>query len=192
MGIGEPFTNFEQTMKALKIMTSTPWGLNISPRRITLSTVGIIPKISQLAEQVKYVKLAISLHAADDLTRKKLIPSVKFKIQDIINEAHKYYLKTKKIVTIEYLMINNLNSSPADAHKLAKLLLPFNFKINLIPFNEVPGLHYKRPSRETVLKFQKILNDKNLNTHIRSSLGNKIDAACGQLRIAQIEDTNSK
>ncbi len=192
MGIGEPFTNFDETMKALERISHPTWGLNISPRRITLSTVGIIPKIEKLAELEKHIKLAISLHSADDLTRRKIIPGVRYKIQEIINAAHKYYLLTKKIVTIEYLMIQNLNSTQGDAAKLAKLLLPFNFKVNLIPYNEVPGLLYKRPSKEIVLKFQKVLQNKNLNTHIRDSLGREIDAACGQLRITKIdENTNT-
>ena len=190
MGIGEPFTNFDETMKALDLFTSETWGLNISPRRITLSTVGIVPKILQLARQDKHIKLAISLHAADDATRKKIIPSGRHKIQEIINEAHKYYLQTKRIVTIEYLLIDNLNSSAEDAKKLVKLLLPFNFKVNLIPYNEVPGLRFKPPTREKVLQFQRILKDKNINTHIRESLGVEIDAACGQLRIAKLEENN--
>ncbi|MCD4657545.1 MAG: 23S rRNA (adenine(2503)-C(2))-methyltransferase RlmN [Planctomycetes bacterium] len=188
MGIGEPFTNFDETLKALQLISHETWGLNISPRRITLSTVGIVPKIEKLAEAEKHIKLAISLHAADDLTRKKIIPGVRYKIQEIINAAHNYFLQTKKIVTIEYLLILNFNSSQSDAVKLAKLLLPFNFKINLIPYNEVPGLPYRRPSKEIVIKFQNVLLNKNLNTHIRDSLGREIDAACGQLRIAAIDE----
>jgi len=182
MGIGEPMLNFANLTKSLEILCAKKFGLGFSRRRITVSTVGIIRKIKELAQSGFGVKLAVSLHAADDELRKKLVPSAKASVEEIIETAHDYFLKTKRIVTIEYLLIKGVNSSVADAHKLAKLLAPFNFKVNLIAYNPVSSLPYESPSPSEIAEFAGTLSKRGIKALLRKSMGKKISAACGQLR----------
>ena len=182
MGIGEPLLNYDSVVSALGLLTDQDWGLGISPRRITVSTAGIITKFEDLASDSNGVKLAISMHAADDEVRKILMPNVRFSLNEIINAGHMYFIKTRRIVSLEYLLIKDLNNSEKDAQVLSNLIKPFNFKVNLIPYNEVEGYDFKRPRNFEIQDFHRILTENGINVKIRKSLGGKITAACGQLR----------
>ncbi len=181
MGMGEPLANYGAVLKALKNLLH-PKGFDFSSRRVTVSTVGLVPQIKRLGQDI-LVKLAISLHAADDETRSRLVPiNKKYPLKDLISACHEYPLKKGWRITFEYVLLEGVNDSPKAARRLAKLLRGIPAKINLIPFNEHPDLPFKRPDEETILAFQKILMDAGYVATIRKSRGQDISAACGQLR----------
>ncbi len=182
MGMGEPLANFPNVSKALHILTA-PWGLNISARKITVSTVGVAPGIKKLAQLDIPVTLAISLHAPNDTIRKEIIPWAKFVTIEELCEAGQHYFKTTgREVTLEYILLRHVNDRPEHARELADVAKKLRSNINLIRYNEVAGLPYQRPSTDDVRAFQAILQQHGLNTHIRQSRGRDIAAACGQLR----------
>lgn len=182
MGMGEPLDNLENTIRAISIF-SNQYGLSISPKRQTISTSGISPKIDKLGEMNLGVNLAISLHAVDDEIRDKLIPMNKaFNIKSIIEAIKRFPINTRKRVMFEYLMIDNINDSLDAAKKLVKLLNGIRAKVNLIYFNPYENSPFKRPSKEKMIAFQEYLLNKGLLCTIRESKGLDISAACGQLR----------
>ena len=182
MGMGEPLDNLENVAKAIKIF-STEAGLSLSPKRQTLSTSGISPKIDKLGEMDLGVHLAISLHAVDNVTREKLIPMNKaFPIESVIAAVKRFPYDTRKRVMFEYLMIKGVNDSIEAAKTLVKLLSGIKAKVNLIYFNPHEGSDFERPARSSMEGFQRYLMDRGIVCTIRESRGIDIDAACGQLR----------
>ncbi len=182
MGMGEPLDNLENTAKCIRILSELD-GLNISPRRQTLSTSGIAPKIKKLGALNLGIQLAISLHAVDDDLRTELMPINKaYNIQSIIQEISNFPLDSRKRIMFEYLIIDSLNDDLKSAKKLVALLNKIKAKVNLIYFNPHQGSPYKRPSKEKVEAFREYLLQKGLLCTIRESKGLDISAACGQLR----------
>lgn len=186
MGMGEPTFNYNNVSSALNSILSKK-EFAIGKRHITLSSVGNVTAIKKLADDNLGIRLAISLHATSEKQRKKVIPnSFDFTIEDILN-AGKYYLKkTKSRLTIEYVLIKEVNDSSADAHKLARLLKHYDLfnksvQINLIPFNFVESISFNAPKQEAVLKFKNILKLSGILANIRQAKGVDIGAACGQL-----------
>lgn len=181
MGMGEPLLNLENAIAALRLMHDE---LGISYRRITVSTVGIVPKIYTLAEYDLPITLAISLHAPDDETRARIMPvNRKWGVDALIQAARDYFEKTRRRVTFEYLLLREVNDTPHHAEQLAKKLRGVPCLVNLIPFNYVPTPdNFQRPEVERVRRFQQILESAGIETTQRVERGHDIDAACGQLR----------
>ena len=189
MGIGEGLCNFEELSKALHILTSQE-EFAMSPRRITVSTSGFVPGMLKFAELEREFTLAISLHAADDETRSKIIPDrVRYPISEIMSAADRYLEKAGRMVTLEYTLLDGINDRPFDAEKLAKLAFSHHAKVNLIPYNSTGG-EYRRPSREVIHRFRDILAAGGVHVTIRQERGAKSSAACGQLRARTL--TNKK
>lgn len=182
MGIGEPFDNFSNLVVFIENCTNH-LGLNIGSRHITVSTCGIVPKIYEFADLKYQVNLAISLHAAYDELRDKLMSINKVYPLDEVIKAVKYYIsKTNRRVTFEYIMLRGVNDSSDNALKLASLVKGLNAYINLIPYNEGSSDLYKRTKKEQIMKFYDIIKKEGVNVTIRREFGSKISAACGQLR----------
>jgi len=180
MGMGEPLANYENTLKAIKIITSD-FGFGFSNRKITVSTCGIAPIINQLGKDI-CVNLAISLNAPDDKTRSYLMPiNKKYHIEILLDACRSYPMPGRRMLTFEYILIAGINDSPEDAEKLARLLKGIRCKLNLIAFNEFPGSTFKTPSQEAIHAFQQILLNHHYTSIIRASKGSDILAACGQL-----------
>jgi len=181
MGMGEPLANYRHVMGAVEILTDRKEGMGFSSRRITLSTAGLVKRFPDLGKDSE-IKLAVSLNAADNATRSRLMPiNRKYPIEQIIEACRKYPLKPGRRITFEYILLKGENDSPADAKRLSRLLTPVRSKINLIPFNEHGGCAFKRPKERDILAFHQILKDKNHTVMIRRSKGQDISAACGQL-----------
>ncbi len=190
MGMGEPLDNYNNLVKAIKIIAN-PDGLNIAPRRQTVSTSGIAPKIKRLGEENLGVNLAISLHAVDDKLREQLIPLNKaYNIKSVIEAIKEFPIDKRKKVMFEYLVIKDVNDNLESAKKLVKLLDGIPSKVNLIYFNPYPGSSFKRPDEETMKKFQRYLLDRGITCTIRQSKGIDISAACGQLREKELKEKN--
>jgi len=180
MGMGEPLANLKEVTKALEIITSDR-GLNFSTRRVTLSTVGLVPEMLQLIRLIP-IKLAVSLHAADNETRSRLMPiNRRYPLEELLAACRRLELPSRHRTTFEYLLLAGVNDSPEEARKLAKILRGLRAKINLIPFNEYPGAPFRRSSSTRVAEFQKILQDNHFTATTRQSRGAGIMAACGQL-----------
>lgn len=181
MGMGEPLANYDSVVQAIDTITGNN-GLQFSSRRVTISTAGLAPRIDDLGRDVK-VNLAVSLNAADNKTRNKLMPVNRtYPIEMILSACHRFPLPSRRMITFEYILIAGVNDTPADAQRLAKLLRPLRAKINLIPFNPYEGAEFKRPDENAILAFQKVLLDRHYTATIRHSKGSDIGAACGQLR----------
>jgi len=181
MGMGEPLHNYDNTMKALRMLHEEQ-GLSISPRRITLSTVGIVPGLERLAQEPLMPNLAISLHATTEEQRTSLVPpNEKYSLADILDACKRFPIKKRSRITFEYVMLDGVNDSPEDARRLARLLTGIKAKVNLIPLNPAPGIPYERPSDERVNRFAQVLADRHLTVSVRKSRGRDIRAACGQL-----------
>lgn len=181
MGMGEPLLNFDETLKSIRILNHKKM-LNISKRRITISTVGIPEKIMELAEKNVGVRLALSLHAPTNFKRDQIIPlNRKYSIDELIYSIKKYQETTGDRVTIEYILIKEFNDYPEDAEKLAEILKGLNVFVNLIPVNPVNPDFY-RPSHWAMERFKQILERHGIESEIRVEKGTDIDAACGQLR----------
>ncbi|MDE6885774.1 MAG: 23S rRNA (adenine(2503)-C(2))-methyltransferase RlmN [Helicobacteraceae bacterium] len=182
MGMGEPLDNFDNLIKAIKIISNLD-GLSISPKRQTISTSGISPMIDKLGEFNLGVQLAISLHAVNNETRNKLMPINKaYNIESIIESVRRFPIDTRKRVMFEYLMIKNINDDLQSAKDLLRLLNGIKAKINIILFNPHSGSNFERPSKESAESFASFLISKGLLATIRESKGIDIDAACGQLK----------
>jgi 23S rRNA (adenine2503-C2)-methyltransferase len=181
MGMGEPLHNYDETMKALRILADEH-GFAVSPRRITLSTVGLLPAIERLGREPIMPNIAISLHAPTDALRGELVPlNRKYGIGDIIEACKRLPLKKRSRITFEYVLLAGVNDRPQDARRLAKLLSGVKSKVNLIPLNEAAGIPFTRPSDEAIDTFAKILAEQDLVVSVRKSRGRDIRAACGQL-----------
>ena len=181
MGMGEPLHNYDNTMKALRILHAEH-GLAVSPRRVTLSTVGIVPGLQRLAREPLMPNLAISLHATTDEQRTELVPpNRKYPLVEILETCRRFPLKKRSRITFEYVMLDGVNDTPEDARRLARLLSGIKSKVNLIPLNPAPGIPFERPSDERVDRFAQILADRYVTVSVRKSRGRDIRAACGQL-----------
>jgi 23S rRNA (adenine2503-C2)-methyltransferase len=181
MGMGEPLHNYENVMKAIRLMTD-PDGVSISPRRITLSTAGVVPKIKALALEPVIPNLAISLNATTDAVRDVLIPiNRKWNIEALLRACREFPLEKRRRITFEYVLIGGMNDSPEDARRLVKLLKGLKQKVNLIPLNADPWVPLEAPKEDRVLEFQQILVENHLTAYIRRPRGDDISAACGML-----------
>jgi len=182
MGMGEPLANYGQTLKALEVMTDTSGGIGISPRRITLSTVGLIPQIQKLIEETR-VNLAISLHAPSDELRGQLMPvNRKYPLQQLIACCRSLPIPRRKRITFEYVLLKGFNDSAEDAEKLCQLLEGIRCKVNVIPFNPHPGSPFQRPTQAAIERFQNVLHARGVQVNVRKPRGDDIQAACGQLQ----------
>jgi len=183
MGMGEPLANYANLVAALKILTDARLGLSYSPKRVTVSTVGLVPAIERLGREDLKVNLAISLHAASDEVRSKLMPVNRaFDVETLMAAVKRYPLTSRQRVFFEYVLLDGVNDSPEEAQRLAKLLRGVKGKVNLIPFNDWEGASYQRPPLPRILAFQAILLDSGITTTVRWSKGEDIGAACGQLK----------
>jgi len=181
MGMGEPLANYSETVRAIHLLTH-PRGFGIGQRSITISTIGIISSIDKLADEKLQIGLAISLHAPNDKLRQWLVPTAgSNSVKDLINAGQRYFLKTGRRVTFEYALIEGVNDSIEIAEDLAILLKNNGSHVNLIPLNPTAG-DFKRPIREKVLEFERILYNSGVNCTVRVEKGSEISAACGQLR----------
>jgi 23S rRNA (adenine2503-C2)-methyltransferase len=183
MGMGEPLHNYDATMTALRIWNDEQ-GLNVSPRRITLSTVGLAPMLDRLAQEAVMPNLAISLHATTEEQRTAIVPPTKkYSLRDILDACRRFPLKKRSRITFEYVLLDEVNDSLEDARRLAKLLGGIKAKVNLIPLNAAPGIPFERPSDERIDAFARTLADRGVTVSVRKSRGRDIRAACGQLII---------
>lgn len=186
MGIGEPLDNYDNVMNFIKIINDAK-GIAIGARHITLSTCGIIPKIEQLMEEKLQINLAISLHAPNTQLRDKLMPINKaYPLKNLMDTIKKYIDKTNRRVTIEYIMLKDINDNETQALELASLLKGLNVYVNLIPYNETNHIEFKRTPKDKIMKFYDMLKKRGINVTIRKEFGGKIDAACGQLRSKEV------
>jgi 23S rRNA (adenine2503-C2)-methyltransferase len=181
MGMGEPLHNYDATMRALALLNDEH-GLAMSPRRVTLSTVGLVPMIDRLASEPLMPNLAISLHATTEEQRAALVPpSKKYGLQAIIEACKRFPVRKRSRITFEYVMLDGVNDTPADARRLVRLLDGVKAKVNLIPLNAAPGIPFERPSDDRVNAFARILAERHVAVSVRKSRGRDIRAACGQL-----------
>ncbi len=182
MGIGEPFDNYDNVMKAIKIINNQK-GLNIGARHISISTSGLVPMIYKFADEELQCTLSISLHATNDEKRSSMMPvNNRYNIKELM-EACKYYIaKTNKRISFEYALAKDNNDNLDDAKELVKLLKGMLCHVNLIPINKIENGKYTKSSNENIIKFRDYLNEKGIVATIRRELGSDIDAACGQLR----------
>lgn len=186
MGIGEPFDNYDNLMRFIKIINEGK-GIALGSRHITVSTCGLIKGIEKFMNEEGQVNLAISLHAPNDEIRKKIMPIANvYDMESLFSTLKKYIKKTNRRITIEYIMLDGINDSVENALELASKLKDLNCYVNLIPYNETENIGYKRTKKEQIMKFYDILKKKNINVTIRREFGSKVDAACGQLRANQI------
>ena len=182
MGIGEGLLNFDELAAALEALTD-PERFGMSPRRITVSTSGYLPGMRRFAELGREYNLAISLHAADDETRARLIPDpLRYPVEEILAEADHYLERAGRMVTLEYTLLRGINDRPSDAERLARLARLHHAKINLIAYNETGGGEFSRPPRNVIENFEKIIADAGAHVTLRVERGGESAAACGQLR----------
>ena len=183
MGMGEPFANYEESMKAIRLMNA-PEGLMIAARKITVSTSGLVPQIRRFTSEGTQVGLAISLNSTTDEVRSQLMPvNRRYPIGDVLPACKEWALAVNRWLTVEYILIKDINDSPTDARRLCKLLHGIPSKINLIAYNPIADSPFHRPTPERVENFRQILADHHLVAPVRVSRGADISAACGQLRV---------
>ncbi|PKO17617.1 23S rRNA (adenine(2503)-C(2))-methyltransferase RlmN [candidate division BRC1 bacterium HGW-BRC1-1] len=181
MGMGEPMLNLDEVIPALNVLTE-PDGIGMTPRRITVSTAGILPGIERLGEADLGVNVAISLNAADDRTRNEIMPiNHRYPIASLLDACRRFPLQARRRVTFEYVLLNGVNDSPEDAWRLSQILRWMPCKINLIPWNPDPHLPFRRPEESSVRRFQEVLLSENHSVSVRYSKGLDVGAACGQL-----------
>lgn len=185
MGMGEPLANLSRLNKALEILNSD-WGMNIGARHMTVSTSGLAPQIEKLAEIPRQIRLAISLHGATDEVRDQIMPiNKKYPIDRLFEALETWSRYKKQMITFEYILIKGVNDSAADAAELARRAKKLHAKVNLIPYNTVEGLQWKRPDEEEQDAFLSVLTKANITATLRREKGHDIDAACGQLRLQE-------
>ncbi len=183
MGMGEPLANYDNLMKALAILNA-PWGGRIGARKITISTSGLVPQIRKLAEEPLQFRLAISLHGATDEVRNKIMPvNRKFPLRELTAACEFYAQKRGRKITFEYILIGGVNDGLEQVKPLALLARRLDAKVNLIPYNQVEGLRWKRPDPHQQESFFLALQKEKVNVTLRREKGHDIDAACGQLRL---------
>jgi len=181
MGMGEPLHNYDATMKALRMLADEQ-GFALPPRRVTLSTVGLLPALERLAREPIMPNLAISLHAPTDVLRGDLVPlNKKYGIAEVINACKRFPVRKRSRITFEYVLLAGVNDRPEDARQLARLLAGVKSKVNLIPLNAAPGIPFERPSDAAIDRFAKVLAERGVTVSVRKSRGRDIRAACGQL-----------
>lgn len=187
MGMGEPLLNFDNVLPALRLMLDD-FAYGLSKRRVTVSTAGVVPTIYQLRDAID-VALAVSLHAPNDELRNQIVPlNKKYPLKDLMTVCREYFKDDhRRSITMEYVMLANINDTPTHAKQLIKILDGVRAKVNLIPFNPFPNTSYQRSDDETIQLFRDILMKAGLNTTIRRTRGDDIDAACGQL-VGQVKD----
>jgi len=182
MGMGEPFANYDNTIKAVKIINAD-WALEIGARHITISTIGLPRQIRKLAHEPLQVTLAVSLHAPNDQLRSQLIPIAgQIKLEELFQAIDYYYQQTHREVTLEYVLLDGVNCLPVHADQLAGLARQVRCNVNLINYNHVAETDFKPAGNETAQAFKDRLIARGINVHLRRSHGSQIDAACGQLR----------
>jgi 23S rRNA (adenine2503-C2)-methyltransferase len=183
MGMGEPLANYDNLLKALKILNA-PWGGGIGARKITISTSGLAPQIRKLAEEPLQFRLALSLHGATDETRNKIMPvNRKYPLKELTAACEFYQQQKGRMITFEYILIAGVNDGLDQVPPLAKLARTLNAKVNLIPYNKVEDLAWERPSEQVQEAFLAALEKQNVTATLRREKGHDIDAACGQLRL---------
>jgi len=183
MRMGEPLANYDNLLKALKILNA-PWGRGLGARKITISTSGLVPEIRRLAEEPLQFRLAISLHGATDEIRGKIMPiNRKYPLRELAAACEYYLQRRGRMITFEYILIAGVNDDPAQAQPLAVLARRLNAKVNLIPYNQVEGLPWERPSEQAQEAFLAALDERKVKATLRREKGHDIDAACGQLRL---------
>jgi len=188
MGMGEPLANYDETIKAIRIINA-PWGVGIGARKITLSTVGTPKQIRRLAGEDLQLNLALSLHAPDDKLRNEFIPWARSApVKDLVEACGDYFKTTGREITLEYVLLEGVNNDPTRADQLAKIAKRLRANVNLLRYNHVPGLPFQRPRAESAYEFQQRLRKLGVNAHVRTSRGRDADAACGQLRRVARED----
>ena len=188
MGMGEPLANFKNLTKAIEIINSH-WGMNIGARHFTVSTSGLAPVIKKLADIPIQIRLAISLHGATDEVRNKIMPvNEKWNLEQLFDALRYWRSRKKQKITFEFILIEGVNDSLDQAAALAKLTKELDAKVNLIPYNTVEGLEWKRPSNRRCEAFKKVLMDAGVLATLRLEKGHDIDAACGQLRLREEKD----
>ena len=183
MGMGEPLHNYDNTMQALRMLTCS-YGQAVPLRRITLSTVGVLPALQRLASEPAMPNLAVSLHGTTEVQRNQLVPiNRKYGLEELIAACQSFPLKRRSRITFEYVLIKNVNDSEDDARRLVKILSGMKAKVNVIPLNTASGIPFERPSKERINRFGKILAQHQLTVSVRKSRGHDISAACGQLML---------
>jgi len=181
--MGEPLANFDALMRAIAIINA-PWGVHLGARHITVSTSGLAPRIRELAEQPLQIRLAISLHGATDDVREQIMPiNRKYPLAVLLDACAQYVQRKKQFLTFEYILIDGINDTPAQARALAIHARSLRAKVNLIPYNTVEGLPWRRPPLPRQNAFLAILRHHDIPATIRTEKGSDIDAACGQLRL---------
>jgi 23S rRNA (adenine2503-C2)-methyltransferase len=190
MGMGEPLSNYENTVKAISLMTCRD-ALKFSTRRVTLSTVGLVPEIERLANERIPFQLAVSLNASNEETRSMLMPiNRRYPLKELLAACRRFPLRPRTRITFEYVLIESVNDSVQNAKELVRILRGIPSKVNLIPLNEAPAIPFRRPSEEKIRRFQAILLESGLTAIVRTSKGSEISAACGQLEARdQVFDT---
>jgi 23S rRNA (adenine2503-C2)-methyltransferase len=183
MGMGEPLFNYDQVLQSIHLLND-PKGINIGQRHITLSTAGEVNGIEKLSREDLQITLAISLHAANDRLRDRLIPlNRKYPIETLLAAVEKYIARTGRRVTFEYLLLDGVNIAQTDAEDLIRLLKPLLANINLIPYNEIEASPFRQPGRDKVMRFYNYLKKNGMQVTLREERGADIDAACGQLAV---------
>lgn len=184
MGMGEPLHHYDETLRALRLITH-PDGIGMSPRRITVSTVGLVPNIQRLgADFAGQIGLAVSLHAPDDETRNRIMPiNRRYDVGQLLDALRRYPLPQRRRITIEYTLMRDLNDSPAHAHELARRLSGSKVKVNLIPMNPIEASELKGSEGNRVEQFRSILAERRISCSVRKRRGDDVDAACGQLAL---------
>ena len=183
MGMGEPLANYDNLIKALKILNA-PWGGGIGARRMTISTSGLAPQIRKLAVEPMQFRLAISLHGATDEVRNRIMPvNKKYPLHELVNACEDYQKVKGRMITLEYILIAGINDSLEQTRPLASLAKRLYAKVNLIPYNKVEGLPWVRPADEVCERFLAALEKNDVTATLRREKGGDIDAACGQLRL---------
>jgi 23S rRNA (adenine2503-C2)-methyltransferase len=183
MGMGEPFANYDNVMGAIQIINA-PWGIGIGARHITISTSGLVPQIRKLAEHPLQIRLAVSLHGASDEVRSRIMPvNRKYNLSTLLDACRYFTSRKKQRITFEYILIEEINDSDEQARKLAKYVHVLEAKVNLIPYNNVEGLEWVRPSPDRQKRFLALLRGAGVRATLRREKGDDIAAACGQLRL---------
>ncbi len=192
MGSGEPMDNFDNLLQFITLLTDEN-GLHISQRNVTVSTCGIVPKMYQLADRELQITLAVSLHAATDEKRRKLMPVAdSFSLSELMDACASYFEKTGRRLTFEYSLVKDVNDTDEDARQLAALIGGLNCHVNLIPVNPVREREYVQSERRAVDAFKNKLEKNGINVTIRREMGRDIDGACGQLRRRYMNDRGKK
>jgi 23S rRNA (adenine2503-C2)-methyltransferase len=188
MGMGEPLANYDAVMRSIDILNA-PWGVGLGARHITVSTSGLAPRIRDLAEQPRQIRLAVSLHGATDEVRQQIMPvNKKYPLAELLDACAFYTDRKKQRLSFEYILIAGLNDQPAHARDLVRVARPLQAKVNLIPYNQVEGLSWERPEEDAQEAFLSILQRAGLACTIRREKGHDISAACGQLRLQALRE----